>query len=258
MPTIGEMLELEQEIGAKKFQELAEGKQDENNSGSDDEQTKKDHKKSDEEKQKFQAVKGAPLEKSSKRKPSAFFLQALNNNAHKRTDPRFSDQHGEFKQANFDKYYDFLDEVEAKEIVQLKKFKNKLAKTRIKKKAKGKSAETTEAEHEAIGAIRSREQRLKAKLDRKDDRKSENKKRKAMVEEVKQGKMPYYGKNADDRGGRDKKDNSSKDDNFSKEPKKSKRSLDRKHMPDGFRRSAKAGDGGKPRVPKPIIKKHWQ
>merc|ERR1711934_1022535 len=168
-------------------------------------------------KQNFTAKKGAPLEKSSKRKPSGFFLQALNNNAHKQNDPRFSDQHGEFKQSNFDKHYGFLDEIEAKEISELKKFKNKLAKTRIKKKAKGKNAETTEAEHEAIGAIRSREQRLKAKQDRKEERKDYFRKRKEMVKEVSEGKMPYYGKNADDRGKNDE----------SKEPKRSKRSLDR-------------------------------
>merc|ERR1712170_260250 len=119
------MLELEQEIGAKKFQEIAEQK---NKKISSPKKPSKNTSKSQ-----FQATKGAPLEKSSKVKPKDLFLQPLNNTLNKHNDPRFSDQHGEFKQANFDKNYEFLDEIEAKEIGELKKLKNKLAKKRHKK-----------------------------------------------------------------------------------------------------------------------------
>jgi len=221
MPTIGEMIELEQEIGAKKFQEQAEQKIKQTGNQQTTKSTNPSSKNPSSKNTKFQATKGAPLEKSSKIKPKGLFLQPVNNTLDKKNDPRFSDQHGEFKQSNFDKYYEFLDDVESSEIEKLKQFKNKLAKVRRKKEAKGKSVGTSELEHEAIGAIRSREQRLQAKKDRRMNRKEENKKRKVEIEKVKQGKMPYFSKKF---GG--------------KEESKEKVNK-RKNMPDGFRRSAK-------------------
>merc|ERR1711976_705505 len=208
MPTIGELLELEQEIGAKEFQERAEAEKLEGGN------------KKKRENVKFQAKKGAPLEKSSKIKPKDMFLQPVNNNAHKHDDPRFSDQHGEFKQKNFDKYYEFIDDIEQSEIDQLKKHQQKLAGKR-RKGAPGKT--TNDHEHEIIGTIKSREQRLQARKTRRAERKLENKKRKDEVQAVREGKMPYFSKKA-----------KSNDEN--KPPKKDKR----KNMPDGFRRSAKS------------------
>jgi len=155
------------------------------------------------------AEKGAPLEFSAKsriKNPSI-----LQKHTEKITDPRFSDDFGNYQAENFEKYYGFIEDIERDELTQLQKKQKSIASKRKKR-----SGKTSDFEHDLIQTIKSKKQRLEAKQKKREQKTVQANRKKEELDLISKGKTPYFEKKTAIKRKNDK----------------------RKNMPDAFRRSA--------------------
>ncbi|CBY40608.1 unnamed protein product [Oikopleura dioica] len=175
--TMGEILELRKTMGSKQFAKSVTHPKVAKLKGKEIRQTKEKETVS---KRSYQLEKNAPEEVSSKKKPPKLRQVVEVPNTKKITDPRFNPEIGEFSHAAFDKRFDFIADIEAREKNILKK-----------KLKKVKNAELKQNMHNLVNRI---DQKAITRKNRQGIREREAAWKKEEREKQKDGKTAFYRK----------------------------------------------------------------